>query len=97
MKEVEEERRGEWWVLAHPVACLSTVSEIMCCGYTGVTALRPDVGGGLRTYIRMCARELSSSFAFMRSLSAPPVLYIFLSRSSFRVAPIVFSHECTLL
>lgn len=53
----------ERWVPTHPTApaCLSTVSEIMCCGYTGVTALRPDVGEGLRTYVR--ADELSLLFA----------------------------------
>jgi len=62
--------RGEWWVLAHPVACLSTLSEIMCCGYTGVTALRPDVGGGLRTYVR--ASALLFSLATAAALYLPP-------------------------
>jgi len=59
-------------VLAHPVAWLSTLSEIMCCGYTGVTALRPDVGGGLR----MCARVLSSSPARFFSLASAAALYL---------------------
>lgn len=74
-----------------PPACLSTVSEIMCCRYTGVTALRPDVGGSLRTYVR--ARELSSSLSHLGALYFSPLFLL----SGSTVAPIVFSHECTLL
>lgn len=84
---------------ARPPAYLSTVSEIMCCGYTGVTALRPDVGGGLRTYVRMrvlpYALSLSLSFSLV-FLAALYFSFLFLLSGS-TVAPIVFSHECTLL
>lgn len=51
---------------ARPSARLSTVSEIMCYGYTRVTALRPDVGGGLRTYVR--ARALLFALSLRRSI-----------------------------
>lgn len=70
----------ERWVPTHPTApaCLSTVSEIMCCGYTGVTALRPDVGEGLRTYVR------AGALSPLRSLTS--ALYISLPCLSFRVA-----------
>ena len=85
----------ERWVPAHPPAPanlpLSTVSEIMCCGYTGVTALRPDVGGGLRTYVR--AATLLFALSPRRSIYFSPLSLL----SSSTVAPIVFSHECTLL
>lgn len=74
----------------HSPACLSTVSEIMCCGYTGVTALRPDVGGGLRTYVRAAALLFLSHFG---ALYFSPLSLL----SGSTVAPIVFSHECTLL
>lgn len=79
--------RGEWWVLAHPAACLSTVSEIMCCGYTGVTALRPDVGGGLRTYVRVRALLFTRSLSLFFSLTPrAAALYFSLPRFSFRAA-----------
>jgi len=67
----EEEKNGGCLpTLPAPASLpLSTVSEIMCCGYTGVTALRPDVGGGLRTYVRAAA--LSSSHSHLGALYIP--------------------------
>lgn len=58
-----------------------------------IRELQPSVLMSEEVYVRMCARELSSSLSHLGALYFSPLSLL----SGSTVAPIVFSHECTLL